>query len=469
MRFAPLPYESILQQILARMVALTALSDVNDSSVLLHLAAAVARGVDQNNYNASCLLAMFDIDQASGADLDARAREIQPGTISRIAGSYAVGTVIFSRDAQSGTVLIPQDTVVQSADGQFYNTTAIAQILEESPAQITGHLAGQDSSPVPVAAQLAGSSGNVAAGSITVFSQRPVGVDSVFNVSATTQGSDEESDDQFRARIKGYVASLSRSTQTALENSVLGARDAGSGAQILFSSAVEDVSAPGYVTLFVDDGSGQAESVETATDENVTYGLSGPPTNSAVGDESRLTLQHAPIKDSDALTIISSTRGALSRNQQYTLNPASGLLVFTPTLAMGEIITASYTYYTGVIALAQKIVDGDPNDRANFPGIRAAGVQVKCQSPLVVAQPVSIQLTIADGYDSASVRIAVQTAVLNYINALSIGDDIHRANIFAQIMAQTGVLNAVVTSPQKDVAIHDGQIPRCLASNIIVN
>ncbi|MGI4813375.1 MAG: baseplate J/gp47 family protein [Janthinobacterium lividum] len=469
MRFAPLSYESILQQLIARMVALTPLSDVNDSSVLLHLAAGIARAVDQNNYNAACLLSVFDIDQASGADLDKRAQEIQPGTITRLPANSAVGAVVFSRNATTGVVYIPQGTQIEDASGNAFETSAAGEIADNSPAQITGHSVGQDSAPVAIVAVLAGSAGNVAANTLTQFAQVPTGVNSATNLSATTQGSDQESDDQFRARIKGYVASLPRSTETALTNAVLGARDPATGDQILFSQCVEDLAVPGFVTLFVDDGSGQAESVQSVSAENVTYGLSGPPANSAVGGETRLQLQNAPVKDADAITLTSSTRGALERDTQYTLNSASGLLVMTPALSAGENITASYTYYTGIIALAQKIVDGDPEDRTDYPGVRAAGVQVTCQSPLVVAQPISIQLTTADGYDADATRLSVQNAVLNYINALSIGDDILRASLFAQIMAQAGVTNAVLSAPTADVTIHDGQIARCLAANVTVN
>ena len=469
MRLLPPTYEQMLQQFLSRMVTLAGLSDVSDTSVLRHTGAAVARAVDQANYQTLALLDRFSIDTAQGADLDARAAEIQPGTISRFLATSAAGNVIFTRSAQTGTVIIPAGTQVSDSLGNVFSTQASSSIAPTSAAQISGHLVGQDSPLVPIKAILAGSAGNVASGTLTTFVQRPTGVDSVTNVGATSQGSDEESDTSFRARIKAYVASLPRSTPLALQTAVLGQTDPVSGDQILFAQVSEDVTTPGYVQLYIDDGTGTSESVATVSGEIVTATLSGPPVGSAVGGETRLSLDQCPVKAADAVTLTSNARGALAQGTDYTLHAPSGLLVFTPALIKGEVITASYTYFTGIIALAQKIVDGSAADPTNYPGIRAAGISVTCLAPLVVAQPISVTCTIADGYDAVSTRTTVQAAILSYINALPISGDILLAGLFQTIMAQQGIINATITTPAADVAFGDGQIARVLSSNVTVN
>jgi uncharacterized phage protein gp47/JayE len=469
MRLLPPTYEQILQQFLSRMVTLAGLSDVSDTSVLRHTGAAIARAVDQANYQTLALLDRFSIDTAQGADLDARAAEIQPGTISRFLATTAAGHVIFTRAAQSGTVGIPAGTQVSDSLGNVFATQTNGLITPVSSAQISGHLVGQDSSLVPIKAVLAGSAGNVADGTITTFVQRPTGIDSVINVGATSQGTDEESDTSFRARIKAYVASLPRSTPLALQTAVLGQTDPVSGDQILFAQVSEDVTTPGYVRLYIDDGTGTSESVATVANEIVTGTLSGPPTGSAVGGESRLNLDQYPVKAADAVTLNSNARGALAQGTDYTLHAPSGLLVFTPALIKGEVITASYTYFTGIIALAQKIVDGSQADPTNYPGIRAAGISVTCLAPLVIAVPISVTCTVEDGYDAASTHTAVQSAILSYVNALPISGDILLAGLFQAIMAQQGISNTTITTPAADMPVGDGSIARILASNVTVN
>lgn len=466
-RFTPQRQEQIQEKLTAIVVTRSGLSDVSDTSVFKHLIAAIARVADEAYYQTSLLLDLFSIDTATGSDLDERAKEIQPATLVRSQSSPAAGQVVFSRATTSGSVTITTGTTVKTADGVMFTTTAPATITPASIPVLSGHITGQDSVLTPVAAVLPGSNGNVVAGTVIKFGQKPTGVDSVTNPGPFSQGSDQENDDAFRQRLKNYIAGLAKSTVQALESGVLGAKDPTTNATIIFSNAVEDFTNPGYVDLYVDDGTGQAETSVTVVGENVTQGLAGPPPNSAVGGETRMYLEHAPINPEVTVTLSSSTRGSLTPSQ-YTLDPASGLLLFSPALATGEIITAGYTYYTGLIALAQKIVDGDPDDRAEYPGLRAAGVQVVVRTPQVVFITVNATLTIAGGYDVSSVRDAVTQAILSYIDSLGISADVLLATLFQRIMNVAGVNNVIITAPVSDIAILDNQLARTSTSNVVI-
>jgi len=461
--------QQILTEMVAQVVARTDMNDVSDTSVTKHILAAAARQDAEQYFQMYQLRQLFDMDTATGDDLDARAAEVQPGPITRIPAAKAVGEVVFSRAGTTGTVTIALGTQVKTSDGVAFTTTEIGSITPTSPEQITGHGVGRDSDPVSVVASLPGANGNVVAGTVVKFSTKPPGVDEVTNPSLFSLGFDKESDDAFRARIKTYMQSLARSTITALEAGVLGRGASDVSGVIRYSKVVEDLILRGNVTLYIDDGTGSAEVIEVVTGEVVTEGLSGPPPGSAVGGETQLWLNYGAVKDSATFTVTSSTRGVLTRNTHYFLNPATGQINFDPALVASEIITATYTRFTGLVAEAQKIVDGDPDDPENYPGLRAAGIMVVVRVPQVLLQSVSVVLTIMDGYSLVNTRAAAKQAILDYINTLAISGDVIRSEMIRRVMAVPGVYDVLVTMPAANVALLDDQLARTTNGNITVS
>lgn len=200
----------------------------------------------------------------------------------------------------------------------------------------------------------------------------------------------------------------------------------------------------------------------------ITEGLAGPPPGSAVGGEERLNLDFYPVKEVDPLSVYSSTRGPLVKDTDFIINPASGQLNFDPELDPAEVIMADYTYYVGLIGIAQKIVDGDPNNRADYPGLRAAGVLVKVQTPQILLQNVTATITVREGYDQDDAKALVRQAIKDYINTLNISDDLIRNKLIAQIMSVPGMLNVLLTVPAGDIAILDDQLARTQDANIFI-
>lgn len=468
-KFQPQRDEQIFTKMLARVIARTDMSDVADTSTVKHMLAAAARADGELYYQLTLLLQLFSIDKATGDDLDERAKDVQPSIIKRRQATKAVGTVIFSRNGTSGTITIPVGTKVKTPDGVVFSTTSPGTIGELSGEQITGHGVGRDSGPVPVLADIAGSAGRVSGETVTKFVSKPAGVDEVTNPSAfQTAGLDKESDDDFRNRIKTFIAGLARSTVVALEAGVIGAQDPTSGKTILFSKAVEDLGRLGFVTLYVDDGTGTAESTIDVDNENLTFGFAGPPANTAVGGETTLKTHNFPVKGSAVFKLISNHRGELIRGTDYLLNTASGQIQMTPALVAGENVIAKYTYYTGLIALGQKIIDGDKDDRTNFPGLRAAGILVVVQVPQVLLQNIEVTLVVSDGYVQETVAAAVAQAVKDYINNLAISGDVVKNELIARIMAVAGVQDCDVIQPEDTVTILDDQLARTTDENIDV-
>lgn len=525
-------YEQIYSQMIARVVARSRLSDINDTSVWKHVLSAASRQDDEQYYQMSLLLQLFSIDTASDDDLDERAKEIQPGVVSRIQASKATGTVVFSRGGTTGTTIIPIGYKVKTADDVVFTTVEVGEITATSVEQVSGHGVGRDSNEVSVIADLVGSSGLVAAETVIKFVTKPVGIDEVTNLQAFTDGGlDKETDDSFRARLKAYIAGLARCNVSAIEAGIIGQQDPDTGISILYAHVVEDIVNRGNVTVYVDDGSGSAESVENVAEAvattltwNGTTTVSGTdaevaaddwirldadgqwfqvdtvgggnttiknpggdtiPTGAtpsskatdivtagldigdvALGGETRLYLDNTAIKDILPVYLASSARGNLTKDVEYQLDATSGLVIFNPALVAGEQVVAGYTRYTGLIGFTQKVVDGDPTDRVNFPGFRAAGVMVQVLPPQVLIQNIEAVVTVSLGYDQQSVVDEVKTALKNHINGLTISGDVIRAKLIQVIMNVEGVQNVDLITPAGDILILDDQLARTRDANL---
>jgi uncharacterized phage protein gp47/JayE len=461
-RFTPKRYEQILPQMIAKVVARSTLSDIADSSPVKHTLAAASRQDDEQYRQMSLLKNLFSIDSCVDEDLDDRAKEIQPGTITRIQEQKAVTTVTFSRNvAGASTVVVPIGTRVKTSDGIIFETTAEATITPTSVEQISGHGVGRDAPPVAATAIAAGSAGNVEATTLTLFEGgKPTGVDAATNQAKAQYGYDKETNSAFRQRIKDFVASLARTTVDALGVAVIGTIDALTGATVWFSSGYEDIVNRGEVIVYIDDGTGTAESYTTVVGESVIV---------AVGGEERFYLDNKPVRDASSHAITSSTRGLLARNTDYVIDPASGQINSIPALVAAEVITADYTYYDGLIQEAQKVIDGDKADRLNYPGYRSGGVRVTVQTPQILIQTVLANLTVLEGYIRADVVTAAKQATKDYINNLPISGDVIRHELVQQIMAVPGVYDVDLVTPAANTIILDDQMARTTDGNITVN
>ena len=534
-KFSPKRHEQIYSSQIARIVARSRLSDVADTSVWKHTAAASSRQDDEQYYQMSLLLALFSIDRASGDDLDERAKDIQPGVVKRVLASEATGTVVFTRVGTAGSVSIIIGTKVKTAAGEIFTTTTTGTITPTSVEQISSNGVGRDSNLVSVVADEAGQSGNVSANTVVKFENKPAGIDEVTNTVSFANGRDKETDPSFRTRLKDFVRGLARCTAQAIEAGIVGQTDSVSGATILFAKVTEDPILRGNVTAFIDDGTGQAEAISVTAiqlsavftwngtltvttpdtsevisgdwirlnsdgqwfevnvvtvDTNVTILNPGSdviptgatassknsdiltegfdPFDEAVGGETTLFLDNFPIKDDLPINIATDVAGNLVSPTDYTLNPASGQVELVTPLVVGEQVVAGYTNFTGLIAFTQKVIDGDANDRTNFPGFRAAGVLVRAKVPQILVQPVTAIVTVTEGFDQSDVIADTIQAIKDYVNTLTISGDVLRAELFSFIMAVEGVTNVNITVPADDVIILDDQLARTQDSSITV-
>lgn len=452
----------ILRDMVARVVARSSLVGLTRNAAVYHVLAAAADEIAEGYFQLARLRDLFSIDRATGSDLDERAREIQPGTVTRRSAGYATTSVVFSRPGTAGLIAIPAGTIVGAVDANGtirYRTTAAGSIPNLS----------SSSAPIPATAVEAGTRGNVDANQIVRILTRIAGVTSVTNPAAVSNGTDRESDADFRARIKAFVRSLARGTVAALEATAKNAR-LSDGARVLFAKVYEDPLANGYVQLYIDDGTGGTDTYDSAY--AVSYDTMLSP---ALGGERRVYTTNKPIRD-DGSFVLEVNAVAKVRGTDYVLNPATGQITFLTGpypagLTAGDVVRANYRSYTRLVKEVQRIVDGDPLFPLTYPGIRAAGILVQALPPQTVPQTLAAGIAVDDGFDTLAVAAQVVTAIQSYINGLNIGEDVIVAQIVEVAMAVTGMRDFQITSltgssPAVNQVMLESQVARIAASDI---
>lgn len=455
MAFEPKTLTDILTRLVSRVVARSALTDVEEGGELHTICAGVAREFDDAYFQMTRLQAIWDIDTATGEDLDERGRDVNPDEVVRYTATYATGSVVFSRSGTTGTVAIDAGTVVKVSGGPTFRTTAASSIANGS----------SSSASVPIVAEEAGEDGNVDAGAIDDFSGVS-GVETVTNGAPTTGGLEQETDAQFRTRIKTYLRSLPRGTPTALWYATLTAVVDGYG-RVTTAKVLELSGASlGQVEVYIDDGSGTVDQrLDTAGTPEVVVA-------SAAGGETLLTLDNAPLT-TDGTVAVEINAVAVVEGVDYTLNRATGQIALDPTLypfglTAADAVTAEYEWWVGLIEEAQRIIDGDASDRTNYPGYRAAGTIVRVLPPTVLQQTVACHVTVADGFTGSAVRAAVEQALLRYVNGLGIGDDMILTELIRQAKAVPGVYDIEFSAPTGNTTIGPSELARLTASNLSV-
>jgi uncharacterized phage protein gp47/JayE len=181
------------------------------------------------------------------------------GTTSpRLGAQAASGQVVFARlTAAPSEIAIAVGSTVQTADG----TQSYAVIGDATYPTYNSFFQGYYLQPniasivVPVAALVPGASGNVGAGTITKMTTTLVGIDTVNNPAALTNGADSESDAALKNRFAAYILGLSRGDLYGVEAAIEGI-----GVTVQFT-ITEDYNLdgswhPGYFFVVADDGSG---------------------------------------------------------------------------------------------------------------------------------------------------------------------------------------------------------------------
>ena len=196
---------------------------------------------------------------------------------------------------QGGTRNVPvNSTVISPGAGAtaniIYSVSSAALLLD-----------GENvNNNVLIASQEPGSASNAPAGAIRQFGSLPFPNASVINISPLTTGLDEESDDDYRDRIKKERLSRGLGTALAVKNAVLGAQAPDENARV--TSNEIDTANPEETILYIDNGSGYEEKSEGVGFEFVV--------DSAIGGEQSFQLTTGGSQTSVAKAFIESSNSS---------------------------------------------------------------------------------------------------------------------------------------------------------------
>lgn len=108
----------------------------------------------------------------------------------------------------------------------------------------------------------------------------------------------------------------------------------------------------------------------------------------------------------------------------------------------------SYRYNTGLIAVANKIVYGDPRDPVTYPGVGAAGANIFIKAPLALRIQVAVDIRLLTGAPFSTVSQQVRSNIAYLINSNPVGQSIDISSIVSTVRAIPGVSSVAISSPQ---------------------
>jgi uncharacterized phage protein gp47/JayE len=116
-----------------------------------------------------------------------------------------------------------------------------------------------------------------------------------------------------------------------------------------------------------------------------------------------------------------------------------------------------------IIAAVKAIIDGDGT--VVNPGYRAAGMNIAYHAPTAI--PIVVEGEVYVSRAEAEAEYDIVPAVIAYINAHTIGQDLIRAQLQKTILAFPWVVDLDITSPATNISIGDGQIARASTISLV--
>lgn len=132
-----------------------------------------------------------------------------------------------------------------------------------------------------------------------------------------------------------------------------------------------------------------------------------------------------------------------------------GKLDFPTTIRNG---IDSYSYDTGLIGQANRVMYGDPRDQITYPGVNAAGTDIFIREPLLRRVQIALSIRTNIGVSFAQITSQIQSSVYSLILSNPIGQSIDLSSIVETVRLIPGVTSVVLTSPTYTVSSDEIQL-----------
>lgn len=169
------------------------------------------------------------------------------------------------------------------------------------------------------------------------------------------------------------------------------------------------------------------------------------------------------------------TGSKLTEGTDYEFNDTNGEFELAFGLQQNDMVLAfydgvipAYRYYDGLVREVQRVVNGDPDDLDTYPGIKAFGTKILVTNPTILSLAIEVGVTAETGIDELTIRSAVKSAILQYVNNLGIGEDVLVSKLVEAALSVEGVYDAIVFVPTTNVIVTDSQLAKTTLSSIEV-
>lgn len=106
-----------------------------------------------------------------------------------------------------------------------------------------------------------------------------------------------------------------------------------------------------------------------------------------------------------------------------------------------------YSYNTGLIGEANKVLYGDPSDPATYPGYVSNGAEVLAAGPMVKRIRLALSLRVQSGLATRDLADRVRNSVAAVVNAAGVGESVSISDVVTAAGEVTGVIAVAVVSP----------------------
>lgn len=364
---------------------------------------------------------------------------------------------------------------------------------------------------VPVQALEPGTDSNVAANTIIILRSTLSNVESIINLAAFSDGKNEETDLERKARFALYIQSLARATRGALEYA------ARTVEQVIAAKAIDDVRP--YILRFEAPSSyvDITNQMRNPGDPDVKLFRDSEQEDDAlmIGAKELFNYVNMHLVQLGVIAVNSTIYEYYSDTGWKTLSVSdgtnngtgpltqSGTMSFTPPndwvattinnynrLWIRLRITTSGVIYstspTGDFASLPPgfgyvylyCHDGSGELSSNLIAAvesavepyRGCGIIVEVKAPTKIQPTIETEVIIAQNYDVQDIADKLKQALIDYLNAKVLGDDLYIAELYQFIMDYNdkAIINSEITLPSKDIIVPSSGVLRANPALITV-
>lgn len=362
------------------------------------------------------------VSRMSGTDLDNEATNYK---LERLPGTYSTCILYFyANTAPTSSITIPAGTKVQTTGTAFSSPILFETISDTSfdIADISAYYSYDRTRyefPVDAICLSIGSAGNVASNTLsTIVSSAPSGISGCTNLVAASGGTDEESDDDLRTRIKLTATGRDLNVPNGIRSELrtLGFQDA-------YMVRIEDADAErtnGVDVFVIDQAPSTYSETFTYDAAQTAYVFSKRPviTVTAIVDGLGNTISSS---DYDVhIDSTSSLRRSVYGQDYLTVFPSSGLTT-------GDVFVVTYTYSEKIVQAQQYF-----NNIANR--VLTSNIYIKRSFPLYLY--VTAALTMKASADGPTTRNQIRSALAQWVTEFNLDDNLQKSDL--TVVLQTG-------------------------------